>query len=148
MGAMKIPMEIEKFPGICELIAMYCVYRCAFETQAAQLAGTPITVGADKNYDTAGFVATCRANGVTPHVAQNDVRTGGSAIDRRTTRWPGYAISQRKRKCIEQVFGWSKTVGRIRQVMYRGRERVEQFFLLTQAAYNLTRMRTLAAKAA
>lgn len=59
---------------------------------------------------------------------------------------PGYAISQRKR--IEQVFGWGKTVGRIRQAMYRGRERIEQRFLLTQAAYNLTRMRTLAAKAA
>jgi hypothetical protein len=59
-----------------------------------------------------------------------------------------YAISQRKRKRIEQVFGWGKTIGRIRQVMCRGRERVEQLFLLTQAAYNLTRMRTLAAKAA
>ncbi|AJY27102.1 transposase DDE domain protein (plasmid) [Burkholderia thailandensis 34] len=114
---------------------------------AARLAEVPITVGADKNYDTAGFVATCRANRVTPHVAQNDARTGGSAIDGRTTRWAGYAISQRKRKCIEQVFGWGKTVGRIRQVMCRGRERVEQLFLLTQAAYNLTRMRTLAAKA-
>jgi transposase len=115
---------------------------------AARLAGAPITVGADKNYDTAGFVATCRANGVTPHVARNDSRNGGSAIDGRTTRWAGYAVSQRKRKCIEQVFGWGKTVGRIRQAMYRGRERVEQLFLLTQAAYNLTRMRTLAAKAA
>lgn len=115
---------------------------------AAQLVGTPITVGADKNYDTAGFVATCRANQVTPHVAQNVGRSAGSSIDARTTRWPGYAISQRKRKCIEQVFGWGKTVGRIRQAMYRGRERVEQLFLLTQAAYNLTRMRTLAAKQA
>jgi Transposase DDE domain len=95
-------------------------------------------VGAEKNYDTAGFVASCRANRVTPHVAQNDGRGGGSAIDGRTTRWAGYAISQRERKCIEQVFGWSKTVGRIRQAMYRGRERVEQWFLLTQAAYNLT----------
>jgi hypothetical protein len=104
-------------------------------------------VGADKNYDTAGFVASCRANRVTPHVAQNDGRGSGSAIDGRTTRWAGYAISQRKRKCIEQVFGWSKTVGRIRQAMYRGRERVEQLFLLTQAAYNLTRMRTLAGRA-
>ena len=92
--------------------------------------------GADKNYDTAGFVASCRANRVTPHVAQNDGRGSGSAISGRTTRWAGYAISQRKRKCIKQVFGWSKTVGRIRQVMYRGRERVEQLFLLTQAAYN------------
>jgi hypothetical protein len=85
---------------------------------------------------------------VTRHVAQNDARAGGAAIDGRTTRWAGYAVSQRKRKCIEQVFGWGKTVGRIRQVMCRGRERVEQLFLLTQAAYNLTRMRTLAAKAA
>ena len=115
---------------------------------AAHFADRPITVGADKNYDTAGFVATCRENRVTPHVAQNDGRSGGSAIDGRTTRWPGYAVSQRKRKCIEQVFGWGKTVGRIRQAMYRGRQRVEQLFLLTQAAYNLTRMRTLAAKAA
>ena len=105
-------------------------------------------VGANKNYDTAGFVASCRANRVTPHVAQNDGRGGGSAIDGRKTRWAGYAISQCKRKCIEQVFGWSKTVGRIRQAMYRGRERVEQMFLLTQAAYNLTRMRTLASRTA
>ncbi|MCX4163674.1 MULTISPECIES: IS5 family transposase [Paraburkholderia] len=115
---------------------------------AARFAGTPVTVGADKNYDMAGFVATCRANCVTPHVAQNDGRAGGSAIDERTTRWPGYAISQRKRKCIEQVFGWGKTVGRIRQAMYRGLQRVDQLFLLTQAACNLTRMRTLAVKAA
>jgi hypothetical protein len=117
---------------------------------AARLAERPITVGADKSYDTAGFVATRRANGVIPHVAQNDARARGSAIDRRTTRWAGYAISQRKCKCkcIEQVFGWGKTVGRIRQVMCRGRERVEQLFLRTQAAYNLTRMRTLAAKTA
>ncbi|VVE55202.1 IS5 family transposase [Pandoraea sputorum] len=115
---------------------------------AAFLADRPITVGADKNYDTAGFVASCRENRVTPHVAQNDGRAGGSAIDGRTTRWPGYAISQRKRKCIEQVFGWGKTVGRIRQAMYRGRERIEQLFVLTQAAYNLTRRRTLAAKSA
>jgi transposase len=68
--------------------------------------------------DTAG--ATCRAHGVTPHVAQNNGRAGGSAIDGRTRRWAGYAVSQRKRKCIEQVFGWSKTVGWIRQAMFRG----------------------------
>jgi hypothetical protein len=107
-----------------------------------------ITVGAGKNYDTAGFVALCRANRVTPHAAQNDTRSGGSAIDGPTTRWPNYTISQRKRKCIEQVFGWSKTVGRIQQAMYRDRERFEQLFLLTHAAYNLTRMHTLAAMAA
>jgi IS5 family transposase len=111
---------------------------------AASVAPRAITVGADKNYDTAGFVAGCRANRVTPHVAQNDGRPGGSAIDERTTRWPGYAVSQQKRKRIEQVFGWGKTVGRIRQAMYRGLERVDQLFVLTQVGYNLTRMRTLA----
>ncbi len=118
--------------------------------EAAQFADTSVTVGADKNHDTAGFVVTCRAHGVTPDVAQNNGRAGSSAIDGRTTRWAGYAVSQRKRKCkcIEQVFGWSKTVGRIRQAMFRGLQRVDQLFLLTQAAYNLTRMRTLAAKAA
>lgn len=115
---------------------------------AARFNSTPITVGARKNYDTRAFVATCRANNVTPHVAQNVGRAGGSAIDARTTRWPSYAISQRKRKCIEQVFGWSKTVGRIRQAMHPGLKRVDQLFVLTQAAYNLTRMRTLAPRAA
>lgn len=120
----------------------------AMLADAARFAGSSITVGADKHYDTAGLVATCRANNVTPHVAQNDACAGGSAIDTRTTRWPGYTISQCKRKRIEQAFGWSKTVGRIRQAIYRGLKRVDQLFLLTQAAYNLTRMRTLAARAA
>jgi hypothetical protein len=69
---------------------------------------------------------------------------GGPAIDERTTRWPGYAVSQQKRKRIEQVFGWGKAVGRIRQAMYRGLERVDQLFVLTQVGYNLTRMHTLA----
>jgi hypothetical protein len=59
-----------------------------------------------------------------PHVAQNDGRRGGSAIDGHTTRRPGYVVSQLKRKCIEQVFGWGKTVGRVRQAVHRGRERV------------------------
>ncbi|MEX3910110.1 IS5/IS1182 family transposase, partial [Paraburkholderia sp. BR14319] len=72
---------------------------------AAQFADASITVGADKNYDTAGFVATCRANGVTPHVARNDERWGGSAIDGRTSRHAGYRISQIIRKRIEEHFG-------------------------------------------
>jgi hypothetical protein len=112
-------------------------------TNVGQVANVPITTGADKNYELAGFVASCRANHVTRYVAQNDGRAGDAAIDGRTTRWADYAVSQRKRKCIEQVFGCGKTVRRIRQAMYRGRERVEQLFLLTQAAYNLTRMRML-----
>jgi transposase len=104
----------------------------------------PITVGADKNYDTRGFVQACRELGVTPHVAQNINRNGGSAIDGRTTRHRGYAISQVKRRCIERCFGWGKTVGPIRRVMVRGLDKVDALFALTMAAYNLTRMRSLA----
>ena len=104
-----------------------------------------ITVGADKGYDTRGFVKACRTMNVTPHVAQNTKRTGGSAIDGRTTRHAGYAVSQRKRKRIEQCFGWGKTIGPIRQVMVQGLEKVDQLLTLTMAAYNLTRLRSLAA---
>jgi transposase len=104
-----------------------------------------ITVGADKAYDTKGFVQACRAINVTPHVAQNVTRNGGSAIDGRTTRHIGYDISQRKRKRIEQCFGWGKVIGPIRQVMVRGLDKVDQVFTLTMAAYNLTRLRNLAA---
>lgn len=98
------------------------------------------TVGADKAYDTADFVAACRLRNVTPHVAQNDGRRGGSAIDGRTTRHDGYRISQVIRKRIEEHFGWGKTVGRIRQTVFRGIQRVDQQFKLTMTACNLTRM--------
>jgi IS5 family transposase len=107
--------------------------------------GKRVTLGADKGYDTRGFVTDCRSIRVTPHVAQNTKRTGGSAIDDRTTRHPGYDISMRKRKCIEQCFGWVKTIGGLRQLMFRGLERVDQRFTLAMAAYNLVRMRTLVA---
>lgn len=106
---------------------------------------TRVTVGADKNYDTRGFVSACRKMKVTPHVARNTRRNGGSAIDGCTTRHRGYAMSQRRRKCIEQCFGWGKTIGPIRQVMVRGLAKVDQLLTLTMAAYNLTRLRTLAA---
>lgn len=102
-----------------------------------------VTVGADKAYDTRGFAQACRDIGVTPHVAQNLTRSGGSAIDARTTRLAGYDISQRKRKCIEQCFGWAKTVGPMRQVTLRGRTKVAHAFALTMTAYNLTRLRNL-----
>ncbi|SFW30148.1 Transposase DDE domain-containing protein [Nitrosovibrio sp. Nv17] len=81
---------------------------------------------------------------MTPHVAQNTARNGGSAIDARTTRHTGYRISQRKRKCIEQCFGWGKVIGPIRQVMVRGLDKVDQLLTLTMAAYNLIRLRSLA----
>ncbi len=98
------------------------------------------TVGADKLYDTADFVAGCRERGCTPHVAQNDSGHRHSAIDRRTTRHPGYANSMIKRKRIEEPFGWIKTIGGLRKTRHRGRHLVEWFFVLTATAYNLIRI--------
>ena len=102
-----------------------------------------ITLGADKGYDAKEFIDACVAMKVTPHVAQN---TSGrkSAVPDEIAQTEGYATSQRKRKLIEQGFGWAKTVGGIRQVMVRGLKRVDQMFVLTMAAYNLVRMRSLA----
>jgi hypothetical protein len=86
-----------------------------------QIPGTKqVTVGGDKAYDTADFVAECRNLKVTPHVAQNLERPGGSAIDARTTQHAGYAISQRKRKRVEECFGWLKTIALLRKVRHRG----------------------------
>src|SRR6201982_24805 len=84
-----------------------------------KLPGTqPVTVGGDKGFDTQGFVAECRNLRVTPHVAQNLERRGGSAIDGRTTRHAGYTLSQRKRKRIEECFGWLKTIALMRKVRH------------------------------
>lgn len=102
------------------------------------------TLGADKAYDTQDFVLNCRRRNVTPHVACNDARRGGSAIDARTTRHPGYALSQTIRKRIEEHFGWGKTVGRIRQTVYRGLKRVDQHFKLTMTASNIIRIARMA----
>jgi transposase len=105
-----------------------------------------VTLGADKNYDTRDLVRELRELRVTPHVAQN--ATGrSSAIDGRTTRHPGYAVSQRKRKCVEEIFGWMKTVGLLRKTRYRGVARIGWMFTFAAAVYNLVRMRTLAAVA-
>jgi transposase len=104
--------------------------------------GRRATLGGDKGYDSQAHVRELRDLGVTPHVAQND-KGRRSAIDDRTTTHVGYEISQRKRKAVEQVFGWGKTVGPIRKTKQRGRERVGWMFTFTQAAYNLVRMRTL-----
>jgi transposase len=102
------------------------------------------TLGADKGYDVAGFVADLRRLNVTPHVARN---TSGrrSAIDRRTTRHPGYAISQRLRKRIEEAFGWMKTTAGLRKTRHRGTARVGWMFTLTAAACNLVRLPKLLA---
>ena len=102
-----------------------------------------MSVAADKGYDTTDFVAGVRELGATPHVAR---KTRGSAIDGRTTRHWGYAISQRRRKLIEEGYGWMKTVGGLRKLRHRGTARVAAMFTFTCAAYNLVRLRTLLAE--
>lgn len=104
-----------------------------------------VTVGGDKGYDTRDFVAECRNLNVTPHVAQNLKRSGGSAIDGRTTRHTGYEVSQRSRKRIEECFGWLKTIALMRKVRHRGLAKVGWVFTFAAAAYNLVRMRKLTA---
>jgi len=102
-----------------------------------------VTVAGDKGYDTKDFVNEMRGMNATPHVAQNENRPGGSAIDGRTTRHEGYRISQQKRKRIEEVFGWLKTVGMMRKTRHRGMPKVAWMFTFAAAAYNLVRMRNL-----
>ena len=133
------------------LVANVCVTAATgtAEREAALLllaeAADAATVGGDKGFDVPSFVAGVRALGVTPHVAQ---KVAGSAIDDRTTRHPGYAISQQKRKLIEQVFGWLKTVGGLRKLRHRGGELVDWIVTFAAAAYNLVRLRTLLARPA
>lgn len=100
------------------------------------------TLGADKGYDTHGFVAGLRKHNITPHVAQNTTNRR-SAIDARTTRHEGYTVSQRKRKLVEQGFGWQKTVGLLRKLRHRGKDLVGWIFRFTTAAFNLVRMSRL-----
>ena len=102
-----------------------------------------ITVAGDKGFDTKDFVERCRDLNVTPHVAQNTRAPGGSAIDERTTRFPGYAISQRFRKRIEEIFGWAKTIGGFRRTRFKGRARTQQAAYFVGAAYNLIRIGNL-----
>lgn len=111
---------------------------------AEELPGTHrVTLGADKGYDTGAVVQALRHWRVTPHIAQSTTRRA-SAIDGRTIRHPGYAVSQRKRKRVEEIFGWLKTVGLMRKTRHRGRHRVGWMFTFTAAVYNLVRMRNLA----
>ena len=102
-----------------------------------------VTVGGDKGFDTNEFVRECRHMKVTPHVAQNHGRAGGSAIDERTARHESYRVSQRKRKRIEECFGWLKTVALLRKVRHRGLLKVDWVFTFACAAYNLVRLRNL-----
>ena len=104
------------------------------------------TLGGDKGYDEDDFIAAVRQLHVTPHIAPNlHARRTTSAVDGRTTRHPGYAVSQRKRKLVEEGFGWAKCIGLLRKLHHRGRATVSWIFTFTTAAYNLVRMRTLLA---
>ena len=106
-----------------------------------------ITLGADKGYDTSDFVSELRSMNVRPHVARNTTRRfGRSAIDRRTTRHPGYGASQRIRKRIEEAFGWMKTIGGMRRPMRRGTDRLGWAFTFAAAAYDLVRLPKLLAE--
>jgi transposase len=109
-----------------------------------ELPGTRrITLAADKAYDTREFVAECRKRNVTPHVARNQTSRRRSAIDARTTRQPGYSISQRLRKRVEEIFGWAKTVGNFRKTRFQGIERTQLAAYFVGTAYNLLRMAKL-----
>ncbi len=103
----------------------------------------PSTLGADKGYDVRRFIADLRQRGVTPHVAQQITNRRRSRIDRRTTRHPGYAVSQRCRKKVEEIIGWMKTVGGFRKTRYRGQARTGLWSYVVAAAYNLVRMARL-----
>ena len=132
--------------GGCVLPASgYAERAAALELLGALERGGRVTLGADKGYDTRDFVAAARLLGVTPHVAQN-TSNRASAIDGRTTRHAGYVLSQHRRKRVEEIFGWLKTVGLMRKTRHRGTRRVDWMFTFALAAYNLVRIRNLTAQ--
>ena len=123
-------------------VSGYAEREAALEMVQARRGRGRITLGADRGYDVGGFVEALRELAVTPHVAQS-TRNRRSAIDGRTTRHAGYRESQRRRKRVEEVFGWMKTIGGMHKTRHRGVDRVGWVFAFTAAAYNLIRMRTL-----
>ena len=125
----------------------YGEWAAALEMVGPQAEAHRVTLGADKAYDTRDFVAALRLLQVTPHVAQNTTNRS-SAIDARTTRHAGYEVSQDKRRRIEEIFGWLKTIGLLRQTRHRGRRRVGWMFVFSLAVYNLVRIRNLTEQAA
>jgi transposase len=121
--------------------------RDAAVLMASQISGVKqVTLGGDRNYDTQELVRDLREMKVTPHVAQNNTNRR-SAIDGRTTQHAGYAISQKKRKRIEESFGWMKTIGMLKKVKLRGLEKVSWLFTFVAAVYNLYRLQRLEARA-
>ena len=143
-NGLAVDAELTRAAGAAERLAALAM--------AETLPAGPKTIGADKGYDTHDFVMELRELGITPHVAQNAYDKGTarrrSAIDGRTTRHDGYAVSQKKRKRIEEIFGWLKTIGGLRQTRFRGLDRVRMAFTFALAAYNLIRLPKLVAKTA
>ncbi len=133
--------------GKATLASGYAEREAALELIEPKAGGSRITLAGDKGYDVADFVESLRAMEVTPHVAQNDTNRS-SAIDARTTRHPGYEVSQRVRKRVEEIFGWLKTIGLLRKVKHRGQPQVDSVFRLGLAVYNLVRIRNLMAEVA
>ena len=113
----------------------------ALQRVAGVAGGRGVTLGADKGYDTRGFVEELRGLEITPHVA---AKVKHSAVDGRTTRHAGYATSQKKRKRVEEIFGWLKTIALLRKTRHRGKERVSWMLRFSLAVYNLVRIRNLA----
>ena len=145
MGHLMIDNRHGLATNACVTIASGTAEREAAVKMAGEIPGMGrVTLAADKGYDTRDCIRKLRDRNVTPHVAQNDTNRR-SAIDRRTTRHPGYEVSQKKRKLVEQMFGWAKTVGLMRKTRHRGTERVDWMFIFTAAAFNLVRMRNLEA---
>jgi IS5 family transposase len=149
MGHALMENRSDLIVNACLAIADGRAERIAALAMIEQQADRPaaITLGADRGTDAEDFVNELRSMNVTPHVARNDTRRR-SAIDGRTTRHPGYAVSQRIRKRIEEGFGWMKTIGGQHKSRYRGRDRVGWSFTLSAAAYNLIRLPKLLAGAA
>jgi transposase len=133
--------------GVTTIASGYAERDAALELIKPMTGGSRVTLGADKAYDTADFVEALRGIQVTPHVAQNTTKRS-SMIDRRTTRHAGYEVSQRKRKRVEEIFGWIKSVGILRKVKLRGRVLVDSLFRFGLTVYNLVRIRNLTAEMA
>lgn len=131
--------------GVATIASGYAEREAALELLSEQPGNARWTLGADKAYDEADFVRGLREARITPHVSQN-TSNRSSAIDARTTRHQGYAISQRKRKRVEEIFGWLKTIGLLRKVKHRGRVLVDALFRFGLAVYNLVRIRNLTAE--
>ena len=143
MGHLMIDNRHGLATNACVTIASGTAEREAAVQMAGEIPGRGrVTLAADKGYDTRDCIRKLRDRNITPHVAQNDTNRR-SAIDRRTTRHPGYTVSQKKRKLVEQMFGWAKTVGLMGKTRHRGTQRVDWMFIFTAAAFNLVRMRNL-----